>query len=386
MKIPIPVFACIFIPAITLSNLYAQKETAGSVLQHLLDKLNSYDVISYHYHRSINYISENYHNEGGGNTFLDFKNGDTIVGFRFQLDNESSKIVYNGTESFTINKKDSTINVRYRQQPNFANLSLFLNSIPALKGALPAIIADAGIVKTLHDTTINEKDYYLASFILQNKTLSGLGKFDPTTLTRSFLYRIIIDKKTFLPLHIIQTNDVAPKDYMLTSFSGFSGTENIPTDYSWYYSSYTTDYKSATEKKLTLIAQGSVAPDWQATYFDSKDDITLSKLRGNLVLLEFWIKDCGHCIESVPKLNALIEKHKDLKVVGINTLDSKKNMEWFYANHHPKFKTVNDKDGKIMTDYGVEGFPMFVLIDPKGTVLYSGIFDEAKLEGLVRGR
>jgi len=136
-------------------------ENANEVLQNLLHKLNSYESSSYNYYRSINYFSENYHNETSGTTFLDFKSSDTTLGFRYQLENEQYKMVYNGAESFSLNKKNKTIKINYKPKlSDFASLSFFVNSIVTLKKALPVIIADNELVKTLADTTISNKRYY----------------------------------------------------------------------------------------------------------------------------------------------------------------------------------------------------------------------------------
>ena len=208
--------------------------------------------------------------------------------------------------------------------------------------------------------------------------------FLPLTLKRDFVYRIIIDKKTFLPLHIIQTNNAEPKDYMLTSFSNIVLNDSGPSDLSWYYSTYISDFKLAAENALVLIKPNTAAPDWELPGFHSNEVRSLSSLKGKVVLLEFWIKNCGYCIAAVPRLNALIEKYnsKKLEVIGINMHDSKEDISSFYQRNNPRFMTVYDKK-KITTDYGVEAFPTVVLIDEKGVVLYSGHYDQDQLDKLI---
>ena len=221
---------------------------------------------------------------------------------------------------------------------------------------------------------------------MQNKTLSGLGSFDTTTIKRKFFYKIVVDKAGFLPLHIIQTNDAEPKDYMLTSFTDFKSAVNTPSELSWYYSTYLNDYKPASQKQLALIQLNTTAPDWQLIFLNSNDSIRLSNLKGKVVLLEFWIKNCGYCIAAVPKLNALLEKYKGKKfqVIGINTLDTKDDINNFYKKNQPKFKTVYDYNGKVTTGYGVDAFPTIVLIDKNGVVLYAGNFDQEQLDNSLK--
>ena len=146
--------------------------SANEILQKLSDKLNSCQTISYTYFRSINYFSEDYHNETSGTTYLDYKSNETILGFKYQLEDKQYKMVFNGTESFDLNQKDKTIKINYTPKLNdFSSLSLFLNSIVTLKNVLPVLIVEKDLVKTLSYTTISNKKFYLVSIILQNKTI-----------------------------------------------------------------------------------------------------------------------------------------------------------------------------------------------------------------------
>ena len=60
------------------------------------------------------------------------------------------------------------------------------------------------------------------------------------------------------------------------------------------------------------------APDFTLVSLEG-DRITLSDLRGNVILLNFWATWCGPCIMEIPDLNKLQEKYQDkgYEVVGI---------------------------------------------------------------------
>lgn len=387
MKLVLTLLSFTFLAASVMCQPGKSDETAVKVFQQLLGKLNSYETMSYNYSRSLNYFSENYHRETDGNIYLDFSNKDTALGFRYQAENKQLKSVYNGAETFYLDKDDTTIKVSFKAQiGHFESLPVFTNSIITLKNALPKIITDDEVKKSLADTTINAKSYHLASFILQNKTLNNLGAYSPISLKRNFLYKIVIDKISFLPLQVIQTNSAEPKDYILTSFSNLHPEINQLPESSWYYSTYMKDFKPSSDKKVELINKNDMAPDWQATYFDTNEDISLNKLRGNLVLLEFWIKNCGNCIAVVPELNSLVEKYKknSLYIIGINRHDKQADINFFYEKNRPNFKTVSDRNGSITTAYGVDGFPTIILIDKKGKVIYAGGFDKELIDGLLK--
>lgn len=358
-----------------------------SVFENLLTRLSSYETMSYKYHRSLNYFSENYHRDTDGNIYLDFRVNDTAMGFKYQAENTSLKSVYNGSETFYIDKEDATIKFSFKAQIDlFESLPLFTNSIVTLKNSLPKIINDDEVVKKLADTTINDKSYHIASFVLQNKTLSNLGSYSHITLKRNFFYKIIVDKTTFLPLQIIQSNSVEPKDYILTSFTDFQPDITQLPENSWYYSTYMKDFKPASDKKVALIGKNVMAPDWESTYIKTNEAISLSKLKGKVVLLEFWIKNCGYCVAAVPEINYLIKKYnnKHLTVIGINKHDKQDDVDFFYGKNKPNFNTIHDSNGNIATAYGVDGFPTIVLIDKKGMVIYAGGFDKELIDGLLK--
>lgn len=313
-------------------------------------------------------------------------NNDTLIGFKYQLENDQYKMIYNSAESFYLNKKEKTVKVIDKPKlSDFSSLSFFVNSIVTLKKSLPEIITDKEILKNVTDTSISGKNFYLLSFVLQDKLLNGLGTFAAVTLKRNFIYKVVVDKETYLPLHVIQTNNIEPKDFMLTSFSNFKINSYDPLENSWYYSTYINEYKPPSEKIVSLIKQNALAPNWHLPLYASNQLLNLNELKGKVVLLEFWIKNCGYCIAAVPKLNSIAEKYKKKKfqVVGINAHDTKEDVDNFYQKNKPNFKSVYDK-GKVTNDYGVGAFPTVVLLNKNGVVLYSGSFDQQIIENLIK--
>ena len=359
---------------------------ATNVLKKTSEKLNSLKEVNYSYFRSINYFSEDYHSEAKGTTFVNFDNSDSSLGFKFQIESETSKFVFNGSEYFSLDKQNKTKTIKNNPNPkSFESIPFFFNSLITLKKSLPTIISDSEIQKNLSDTVINRKSYHLASFILENKTLSGFGNFSPITLKRQFLYKIVIDKNSYLPFQVIQTNNVEPKDYTLTAFKDITTTDNAPTELSWYYSTYK-EYEQKTDKRLTIIKQNSNAPSFKLPYYDSNDTISLMQLKSKFILLEFWIKNCGYCVQAVSKLNGLTNKFdkKTVEVIGINGSDNTEQIKSFYLRHQPLFKTLYDENGRITQDFGVDEFPQVILLDKKRSVIYSGNLNIEEIEKLLK--
>lgn len=359
---------------------------ADSILQKLSYELNSLQNIRYELKRELNYSSENYHNEVTWKEYFEFQSTDTIIGFKYQIEDSTAKQIFNGTESFALDKKGKTIKINDKpDQKSFEGISAFYNSIITIKNVLPLIIADKTIAKAITDTNINGTSYYLVTLLLNKRRIDYLGKsFDAMTTKSNFIYKIIIDKQQYLPFEILQVNDLND-DFIKTGFKNINTNAAAPAELSWYYSTYAGEYKPDKQKEmLPLISVGSMAPDWTLPFYNRNESISLTQLKGNVILLDFWIKNCGPCIESVPLLNSLQEKFKDksFEIWGINSYDGKKDISSFCIKHKTDYKIL--MNGKVIAEkYGVSGYPAIILIDKKGKVLYTGSFDKSKVEELI---
>src|SRR5690606_13809559 len=109
-------------------------------------------------------------------------------------------------------------------------------------------------------------------------------------------------------------------------------------------------------------------------------EVDLNSFNKKIVLLEFWIRNCGYCISAVPKINALIKAYesKGLEVIGINPEDTKQQIGTFYRENKPLYNTLIDINGTVVSKYGVNAFPQVVLIN-KGKIIYSGTLDINKI-------
>ncbi len=200
----------------------------------------------------------------------------------------------------------------------------------------------------------------------------------------NFIYKITIDKISNIPIEVLQKNDLND-DFIKTNFTNINISPNQPAENSWYYSTYMDEYKQTKQKEIPqLISVGSIALDWTLPLYNKNENISLFELKGKVILLDFWFKNCGPCIESVPHLNAINKKYKNknFEILGINTWDTKKDIDGFCNKHGVTYKVL--MNGKHLAEnYGVNLFPTVILIDKVGKVLYSGGFDQSKLEKLI---
>ena len=108
--------------------------------------------------------------------------------------------------------------------------------------------------------------------------------------------------------------------------------------------------------------------------------LKLARLRGKVVLLDFWTYGCVNCMHVIPDLKRLEEKYaKQLVVIGVHSakFENEKETENIrrivvrYGVEHP---VVNDADFKIWNAYAVNAWPTLVLIDTDG-------YDVGRAEG-----
>ncbi len=118
---------------------------------------------------------------------------------------------------------------------------------------------------------------------------------------------------------------------------------------------------------------GQKAPDFTARTIDGQE-ISISKFKGQFVLLEFWATWCGPCIPEIPHLKKLHNRYQDdnFSIVGIS-LDRDKDalvkfinereIEWF------QIYVENGWKSEIPRLFNVAGIPRMYLIGPEGNIV-----------------
>lgn len=131
------------------------------------------------------------------------------------------------------------------------------------------------------------------------------------------------------------------------------------------------------------------APDFTLDVINSTDSISLSKLRGTVVLLDFWATWCPPCKKSLPYLSKLEGKYKNLKVIAVNIDDDRESALNFIKENNLNLTAVYDADKTVVSAYDIPEMPTAYLIDQYGKIKYthSGYTEESikKLEFAIRG-
>jgi len=116
-------------------------------------------------------------------------------------------------------------------------------------------------------------------------------------------------------------------------------------------------------------AKEMVAPDFTLQTTNG-ETITLSKLRGQPVMLTFWSINCSSCRYQEPFLQAFYanQKNKSLKLITVNIGDHPIVLEQHIASDNITFPVLLDTSRKVARSYGIPGVPVTVFIDARGYV------------------
>ena len=120
----------------------------------------------------------------------------------------------------------------------------------------------------------------------------------------------------------------------------------------------------------TAVVAGDLAPDFQLEDTDGKQ-VSLSALRGKVVMVNFWATWCPPCIEEMPSMERLNEvmAGDNFVMLAINTEeDGRRVVPEFLKKTPYSFPILYDDKGVVQNQYGVFKFPESFIIRKDGTI------------------
>lgn len=109
-----------------------------------------------------------------------------------------------------------------------------------------------------------------------------------------------------------------------------------------------------------------LAPDFTLTTLDG-ETVTLSALRGQTVVLNFWADWCGPCRQEIPAFVEFAEEHPDIPVLGV-AVDSNRNKVSAMRDelHIPYALMMGDR--AVVSSYDIDTLPTTIIVGPDGGV------------------
>lgn len=137
----------------------------------------------------------------------------------------------------------------------------------------------------------------------------------------------------------------------------------------------------------TLVGVGAAAPDFTVELFDG-GELTLSSLRGKVVLLNFWATWCPPCREELSHVQAEILDRfagKDFVMLPVSRGERRETVERFIDKTGYTFPVGLDADQSIFRKYATNYIPRNFLIGADGRVIYVSVgYDEADFGEMIR--
>lgn len=350
--------------------------SAVSILERTLSKLESVKMISYHETRDTRYFADNYSNHFEADLYFDFT-AEGAAGLRFQADQQKSFFLYDGTKTIRLDKENLTIDTASATtKKSIQDNSYLYHSIAMLRRMLPLAIANDSLQKSASDTLVNGKAFY-------NVLLEGPGIYfslfgDIVHFTAAGLkrpYYLLIDKNTFLPYQFISKyiREADDRDFVTVTYTALNTNPAQPESNSWNYLSYLSTYKPyVAPVKIPLVKPGTLLADFTLPVYlpSGPSRLSLSEFKGKVVLVDFWFKSCGPCMEAMPHYNELQNAFgkKDFALLTVNVEDPEADIKFFYNKHSPVYPMLYN-GGALWRSLGFTGCPSSVLIDRSGKVV-----------------
>jgi thiol-disulfide isomerase/thioredoxin len=126
-------------------------------------------------------------------------------------------------------------------------------------------------------------------------------------------------------------------------------------------------------RALGPVVRGAAAPDFSLPRVDGKPGvISLSSLRGRVVVLDFWATWCPPCLAALPMMHALSRElePKGVTFIGVDSEGAQSTpaeVTAFLAEHGAPYPVVYD-DGTVNERYRIKVLPTVVIVGKDGSI------------------
>lgn len=124
-------------------------------------------------------------------------------------------------------------------------------------------------------------------------------------------------------------------------------------------------------KTIESPLPGKEAPNFALAKMDGGDSVNLAKLRGSIVVLNFWASWCLACRDEHTALSeaALAYQGKGVHFFGVLYQDTPENgRQWIQMMGGQSYPTLLDPGLRTAIDFGLYGVPETYFIDANGMI------------------
>jgi thiol-disulfide isomerase/thioredoxin len=114
-------------------------------------------------------------------------------------------------------------------------------------------------------------------------------------------------------------------------------------------------------------------------------DVDLRKMKGHVVLIDFWATWCAPCVDALPELKQTYSHYhtEGLEVFGVSWDSDRAKLDSFVTENKMAWPQFFDgqKPGKWGVAFGIGGVPYTLIVDKSGRLRFFGAaFDHATLD------
>ncbi len=120
------------------------------------------------------------------------------------------------------------------------------------------------------------------------------------------------------------------------------------------------------------IGVGTEAPDFGAVDIATGDTVTLSHLRGQVILLNLWATWCPPCEAEMPEIQRLYDEMKPLGLRVVAVSEDEQGTEVVRAwikQRKLTFDVLHDQAGEVQHLFNAVGLPETFVIDRRGRIV-----------------
>jgi thiol-disulfide isomerase/thioredoxin len=126
--------------------------------------------------------------------------------------------------------------------------------------------------------------------------------------------------------------------------------------------------KSLLLAQTALAASASVPAADFALKSRSGENVRLSELRGQVVMVNFWASWCGPCRQEMPLLDDIYQKYNKMgfTLLGVNIDEDPAMADKILKDIPVSFPILLDSKNSVSELYGVDAMPTTILVDRDG--------------------